>query len=91
MKIENKIESFFSFPGLTIMLIEKNVPTNIDDCGDCRLYYNNILAWVCSGFSFAGLTAVTVLSLYCFFSKTVVGERRINKSILSVDFNINSK
>ena len=73
------------------MLIEQNVPTNIDDCDDCRLYYNNILAWVCGGFSLAGLTSVIILALYCFSSKTVIGERRVNKSMLSVDFNINLK
>ena len=67
------------------MLIEQFVPTNIDDCSDCRLYYNNILAWVCSGFSLAGLVAVVSLS------NTVIGKRRINKSTMSLDVNVDLK
>ena len=70
------------------MLIEQFVPTNIDDCSDCRLYYNNVLAWVCGSFSFAGL--ISILSL----CTTVIGKRKIrksNKSAIKVDVDIDLK
>ena len=73
--------------GIAIMLIERYVPTNFDDCDDCRLYYNNILAWVCSGFSLAAL--ISVISL--FLCQTFFGSRKVDKTTISVDVNIDMK
>ena len=80
--------SIFSYClGIAIMLIERYVPTNFDDCDDCRLYYNNILAWVCSGFSLAAL--ISVISL--FLCQMFFGSRKVDKTTISVDVNIDMK
>ena len=78
---------FFHCLGIAIMLIERYVPTNFDDCDDCRLYYNNILAWVCSGFSLAAL--ISVISL--FLCQMFFGSRKVDKTTISVDVNIDMK
>ena len=79
--------SIFIYLGIAIMLIERYVPTNFDDCDDCRLYYNNILAWVCSGFSLAAL--ISVISL--FLCQMFFGSRKVDKTTISVDVNIDMK
>ena len=81
------IDFLFLYLGIAIMLIERYVPTNFDDCDDCRLYYNNILAWVCSGFSLAAL--ISVISL--FLCQMFFGSRKVDKTTISVDVNIDMK
>ena len=43
------------------MLIQHFVPPNMDTCAVCRLYFENVLVWICGAFTLAAL--VSVLSL----------------------------
>ena len=52
------------------MLIQHFVPPNIDTCLESKLYYENVLVWICGSFALAGLASV--LSLI----PTEIGHRR---------------
>ena len=60
------------FVGVAVMLIQHYVPPSVDnvDCPECRLYFANILVWICGSFALAGL--LSVISLI----QTEIGRRR---------------
>ena len=58
------------FVGIAYMIIQKYVPPHIDTCPKCRIYYENVMVWVCGSFVFIGF--LTILSLI----PVQVGKRR---------------
>jgi len=56
--------------GAAVLIIQALVPSNVDTCGDCRLYYRTVLFYMCGGTALGG--AIFMLTL----ARTRVGERR---------------
>ena len=56
--------------GLAVMLIQKFIPTDVDTCMTCRLYFRDVLAWV--GAASALLGVLSMLSL----ARSRLGQRR---------------
>ena len=56
--------------GAAVLIIQALVPSNVDTCGECRLYYRTVLFYMCGGAALAG--AIFMLTL----ARTRVGERR---------------
>ena len=52
------------------MIIQHFVPAHIDECPLCRIYYENVMVWVCGSFVLIGF--LTILSLI----PVQVGKRR---------------
>ena len=64
----NEFEYFFV--GIAYMIIQQNVPPHMDTCPKCRIYYENIMFFVCGGFAVAGfLVALSLIPV-------VIGRRR---------------
>ena len=56
------------------MIIQHFVPAHIDDCPLCRIYYENVMVWVCGTFVLIGF--LTILSLI----PVQIGKRRNESS-----------
>jgi len=56
--------------GAAVLIIQALVPSDVDTCGECRLYYRTVLFYMCGGAALAG--AIFMLTL----TRTRVGERR---------------
>ena len=44
------------------MLIQHFVPAHVDECPKCRIYYENVMVWVCGTFALVGmLSAISMI------------------------------
>ena len=41
--------------GIAIMVIQHFVPAHIDECPKCRIYYENVMVWICGSFAIVGM------------------------------------
>ena len=60
--------------GIAYMIIQHFVPAHIDECPLCRIYYENVMVWVCGTFVLIGF--LTILSLI----PVQIGKRRNESS-----------
>ena len=64
MSLSDKVSN-----GVAVILIQKFIPSTIDTCTDCQLYYRDILFFVCGGAAILGALCMASLIPY------VIGER----------------
>ena len=56
--------------GLAVVLIQHFIPTKIDTCVLCKLYFRDVILYACGGAAILGILGIVSLS------KTTVGRRR---------------
>ena len=65
MSLSDKVSN-----GVAVILVQMFIPTNMDTCIRCRMYFRDILFYVCGGAALAGLACVLSLA------SATVGRRR---------------